>query len=96
MSDAQAMVDDFHRTFDIVVNPAPTVVDGRTRELRVTLIQEEFDELKEALVSEDLSSIARRWPISSTSSTARRCPMASDNGSSLSRSPSVQHEQGRW
>jgi predicted HAD superfamily Cof-like phosphohydrolase len=59
MIDEQAMVDDFHRTFDIVVNPAPTVVDARTRELRVKLIQEEFDELREALAAEDLSSIAK-------------------------------------
>ena len=48
MADEQAMVEAFHRTFDIVVNPVPTVIDGRTRDLRVTLIQEEFDELKEA------------------------------------------------
>jgi predicted HAD superfamily Cof-like phosphohydrolase len=42
-----------------VVNPVPTVIDGQTRELRVKLIQEEFDELKEALAVEDLSSIAK-------------------------------------
>jgi len=59
MADEQAMVEAFHRTFDIVVNLAPTVVDVRTRELRVKLIQEEFDELKEALAAEDLSSIAK-------------------------------------
>jgi predicted HAD superfamily Cof-like phosphohydrolase len=59
MADEQAMVAAFHRTFDIVVNPFPTVVEERTRELRVRLIQEEFDELKEALAAEDLSSIAK-------------------------------------
>ena len=59
MAGEQAMVETFHRTFDIVVNSAPAIVDGRTRELRVKLIQEEFDELKEALASEDLSSIAK-------------------------------------
>ena len=59
MAGEQAMVETFHRTFDIVVNSAPAVVDGRTRELRVKLIQEEFDELKEALASEDLASIAK-------------------------------------
>ena len=58
MAHEQAMVEAFHRMFDIVTNPVPTIVDGRTRELRVKLIQEEFDELKEALVGEDLSSIA--------------------------------------
>lgn len=59
MAGEQAMVETFHRTFDIMVNSAPAVVDGRTRELRVKLIQEEFDELKEALASKDLASIAK-------------------------------------
>ncbi len=59
MAEEQAMVETFHRTFDILVSQAPTVADGRTRELRVKLIQEEFDELKEALAAEDLSSIAK-------------------------------------
>jgi predicted HAD superfamily Cof-like phosphohydrolase len=59
MADEQAMVEDFHRAFDIVVNPFPTAVDGRTRELRLRLIQEEFDELKEAIAAEDLPSIAK-------------------------------------
>ena len=59
MADEQVMVEAFHRTFDIVVNPAPTVIDGPTRDLRIRLIQEEFDELKEALAVEDLSSIAK-------------------------------------
>jgi predicted HAD superfamily Cof-like phosphohydrolase len=59
MADEQAMVEDFHRTFGIIMNQIPTVVDGRTCELRVKLIQEEFDELKEALAAEDLSSIAK-------------------------------------
>ena len=59
MADEQAMVQAFHRTFDIVANQVPTVVEERTRELRVRLIQEEFDELKEALASDDLSSIAK-------------------------------------
>ena len=59
MADEQDMVEAFHQTFDIVVNPVPTVVDERTRTLRTKLIQEEFDELKEALASDDLSSIAK-------------------------------------
>jgi predicted HAD superfamily Cof-like phosphohydrolase len=59
MADEQAMVESFHRTFDIVANPTPTVPDERTRELRVALIQEEFDELKEALAVKNLSSIAK-------------------------------------
>ena len=59
MTGKQAMVEAFHRTFEIIVNPAPTVVDERTRGLRVRLIQEEFDELKDALAAENLSSIAK-------------------------------------
>lgn len=59
MADEQAMVETFHRMFDIVVHPTPTIVDGQTRELRVKLIEEEFEELKEALAGEDLSSIAK-------------------------------------
>jgi predicted HAD superfamily Cof-like phosphohydrolase len=59
MTEEQAMVEAFHRTFDIVTNPVPTVVDGRTRELRIALIREEFDELKEALAAQNLSSIAK-------------------------------------
>ena len=59
MVDEQVMVEAFHRTFDIAVNSVPTVVDKQTRELRVNLIQEEFDELKEAFEAEDLSSIAK-------------------------------------
>jgi predicted HAD superfamily Cof-like phosphohydrolase len=59
MADEQAMVEAFHRTFGITVNPVPTVADERTRGLRVTLIQEEFEELKQALAAEDLSSIAK-------------------------------------
>ena len=56
---ARLMVEAFHRTFEITVNPVPTVADKQTCGLRVTLIQEEFDELKQALVAEDLSSIAK-------------------------------------
>jgi len=59
MSDAQTMVEEFHRTFDILVHPSPTVVDEQTRELRIRLIQEEFEELKEALVRDDLESISK-------------------------------------
>ncbi len=59
MTDEQDMVEEFHHTFDIVAHPAPTVVDEGTRELRVRLIQEEFEELKEALAQGDLVSISK-------------------------------------
>jgi len=59
MHDAQAMVEAFHRMFDIVTNPAPTAVSADTRQLRVRLIQEEFDELREALHGDDLPAVAK-------------------------------------
>ncbi|HEX9155061.1 MAG TPA: MazG nucleotide pyrophosphohydrolase domain-containing protein [Nitrospira sp.] len=59
MTEAQAMVEAFHRMFGIVVHHAPTVVDDRTRALRERLIQEEFEELKEAMAKNDLACIAK-------------------------------------
>lgn len=59
MHDAQAMVEAFHRLFDIVANPVPTAVGDDTRQLRIRLIQEEFNELREALESDDLTSVAK-------------------------------------
>lgn len=56
---AQAMVEAFHRMFDIMVQRVPTVMDERTRALRERLIQEEFDELKEAMAKNDLPAIAK-------------------------------------
>ena len=58
-TEAQAMVEAFHRMFGIVVHHAPTVVDDRTRALRERLIQEEFEELKEAMAKNDLACIAK-------------------------------------
>lgn len=58
-ADAQAMVEAFHRMFEILVHRAPTVVDEGTRALRERLIQEEFDELKEAMAKNDLPAIAK-------------------------------------
>ncbi len=59
VADAQAMVEAFHRMFDIVVHQTPTVVDDRTRALRERLILEEFEELKEAMAKNDLACIAK-------------------------------------
>ena len=58
-TEAQAMVEAFHRMFDIVVHRVPTALDDRTRALRERLIQEEFEELKEAMVKNDLDCIAK-------------------------------------
>ncbi|MBI5672440.1 MAG: hypothetical protein HZC50_04085 [Nitrospirae bacterium] len=51
MTDEQAMVEAFHRKFEIVAQTAPMDVSEETKHLRVRLIQEEFDELKEAMAS---------------------------------------------
>jgi predicted HAD superfamily Cof-like phosphohydrolase len=59
MREEQSMVDEFHRKFDIHVEPSPSIPDEATRRLRIRLIQEEFDELKEALAQEDLIGIAK-------------------------------------
>ena len=59
MTDEQNMVTSFHRQFGIVVQTTPTLLDEATRQLRVTLIQEEFDELQEALAHPDLAAIAK-------------------------------------
>jgi predicted HAD superfamily Cof-like phosphohydrolase len=59
MTNAQLMVESFHRLFDIVVNTTPTTVGEDTRLLRTRLIQEEFEELKEAMVSDDLPAVAK-------------------------------------
>ena len=57
--EAQQMVLEFHKEFDIHVANVPTVPDGKTQALRVRLIQEEFDELKEAFEAKDLPNIAK-------------------------------------
>jgi predicted HAD superfamily Cof-like phosphohydrolase len=59
MSDEQAMVEEFHRAFDILVHAIPTVVDERTRDLRIKLIEEEFEELRDALTQGNLESISK-------------------------------------
>lgn len=59
MTDEQSMVEEFHRKFEILVQERPTIPNGSTTELRVRLIQEEFDELKEALDREDLAAVAK-------------------------------------
>jgi len=59
MTDEQSMVAEFHDKFDILVQNRPAVPADSTRELRIRLIQEEFDELKEALAQEDLAAVAK-------------------------------------
>jgi predicted HAD superfamily Cof-like phosphohydrolase len=57
--EAQQMVLEFHKEFDIHIAATPSVPDDKTKTLRVRLIQEEFDELKEAFERNDLPHIAK-------------------------------------
>ena len=59
MMDPQAMVEEFHRKFDIAVSDRPSLPEEATRQLRVRLIQEEFEELQEAMVAQDLPGVAK-------------------------------------
>lgn len=59
MTDEQAMVEAFHSKFEIVVQATPIDLTEETKELRVRLIQEEFDELKEAMASGNLAAVAK-------------------------------------
>lgn len=59
MMDPQAMVTGFHRKFDILVGDRPSIPEEATRQLRVRLIQEEFQELQEAMAVQDLPAVAK-------------------------------------
>ncbi|MBH0177673.1 MAG: hypothetical protein HP491_07350 [Nitrospira sp.] len=59
MIDEQTMVQDFHRKFDILIRTAPTNLPDEIQQLRVRLIQEEFDELKESMATGNLASVAK-------------------------------------
>jgi predicted HAD superfamily Cof-like phosphohydrolase len=59
MTDEQAMVEEFHKKFDILVHTSPTDASEDTRRLRIRLIQEEFDELKESMAEGNLTALAK-------------------------------------
>lgn len=59
MADEQAMVEEFHRRFEILIQGAPSEVSEDIKRLRVRLIQEEFDELKESMAGGDLAAVAK-------------------------------------
>jgi len=59
MTDEQAMVEEFHKKFDILVHTSPTDASEDTRRLRIRLIQEEFDELKESMMEGNLAALAK-------------------------------------
>jgi predicted HAD superfamily Cof-like phosphohydrolase len=59
MTDEQAMVEAFHSKFEILVQTAPMELNEETKQLRIRLMQEEFDELKEAMAAGDLAAVAK-------------------------------------
>lgn len=59
MTNEQTMVEAFHSRFDILVRNVPTEATEETKQLRVRLIQEEFDELKEAMATGNLAAVAK-------------------------------------
>ena len=59
MTNEQTMVEAFHSRFDIQVRAVPTDLNDETKQLRVRLIQEEFDELKEAMATGNLAAVAK-------------------------------------
>ena len=59
MTDEQAMVEAFHSKFGIVIQTAPMDLNEETKQLRVRLIQEEFEELKEAMAAGNLAAVAK-------------------------------------
>jgi len=59
MTDEQAMVEAFHTKFEILVQTTPADLNEETKQLRVRLIQEEFDELKEAMATGNLAAVAK-------------------------------------
>jgi predicted HAD superfamily Cof-like phosphohydrolase len=59
MTEEQAMVEAFHRQFDILVRERPAAPSGQTKELRLRLIEEEFEELRAAMAQDDLTAVAK-------------------------------------
>lgn len=59
MIEQQRMVEEFHHKFHLRAESAPAIPDDATQQLRVRLIQEEFDEVKDALAKQDLTGIAK-------------------------------------
>ena len=53
------MVEAFHSKFGILVQTTPMDVNEETKQLRVRLIQEEFDELQEAMATGNLAAVAK-------------------------------------
>lgn len=50
-------VQEFHETYGLPVEDAPTIADAKTNTLRINLLEEEVDELKEALENGDMVEV---------------------------------------
>lgn len=59
MTNEQTMVEAFHGKFDILTRTSPRELNEDTKQLRVRLIQEEFDELKDAMAAGNLAAVAK-------------------------------------
>lgn len=59
MTDEQFLVEEFHHKFGILIQTTPNDPGEETKQLRIRLIQEEFDELKEAMAEGNLASVAK-------------------------------------
>lgn len=59
MTDEQFLVEEFHRKFDMLIQTVPADPGEETKQLRLRLIQEEFDELKQSMAAGDLPSVAK-------------------------------------
>jgi predicted HAD superfamily Cof-like phosphohydrolase len=59
MTDEQTMVHEFHCKFKILIQTAPADPTDETKQLRIRLIQEEFNELKESMATGSLASVAK-------------------------------------
>lgn len=53
------LVQEWHDAFECVRNPKPVLFTLEEANLRLNLIQEEFDEVKKALIKQDLPNLAK-------------------------------------
>lgn len=60
MKEPQALNDvaDFHKTFNLPIEPEPIIPAAKRCELRINLLQEELNELKEAIEDNDIIEVA--------------------------------------
>lgn len=59
MTDPQALVTEFHRTFNHPIGDSPHWTDASTVDFRMRLIEEEWKELQDGVASGDLVNVAK-------------------------------------